>query len=106
MNARPFLIPLIILGAAIMGIFPANAEKTGGYMAVEAGHGYVLVLKHDGSLWGGGSNFAGQLGDGTRVDRLSPVKIADSVKDVAAGDHCTIYITENGELMIMGDIRE
>lgn len=53
----------------------------------------------------GDNNTYGQLGDGTREDRLSPVKIADGVKDVAAGDYCTIYITENGDLMIMGDIR-
>lgn len=98
MNARPFLIPLIILGASIMGILPVNAEKTGGYMAVEAGHGYVLVLKHDGSLWGWGSNFAGQLADSTWTNRDKPVRIMEAVSHFSAGPYHAFAIDRRSRL--------
>ena len=41
-----------------------------------AGNGQVLLVKTDGTLWGMGSNYeAGTLGDGTIVDRSSPIQI-------------------------------
>jgi len=39
----------------------------------------VHILKKDGTLWGLGTNTDGQLGDGTKIDRDEPVKIADDV---------------------------
>ncbi|MCL2627596.1 MAG: hypothetical protein FWD44_02705 [Oscillospiraceae bacterium] len=40
---------------------------------------YNIAIKTDNSLWAWGSNFDGQLGDGTVRSRLSPVKIMDGV---------------------------
>jgi len=39
----------------------------------------TFIIKSDGSLWACGNNEHGQLGDGTTENRLSPVKIMDSV---------------------------
>lgn len=34
-----------------------------------------LALKNDGTVWAWGSNWGGQVGDGTRIDRLLPVQV-------------------------------
>ena len=48
--------------------FPATAST------VVAGWQHVAVRLSDGSLWSWGANQAGQLGDGTFIDRRTPVK--------------------------------
>jgi len=52
----------------------------------EAFPGSTIVLRTDGSLWAWGSNHNGQLGDGTREHRLSPVKILDGARLPRAAD--------------------
>ena len=47
--------------------------------SVFLGISHSMALKTDGSLWSWGRNWGGELGDGTMTDRLSPVKIMDSV---------------------------
>jgi alpha-tubulin suppressor-like RCC1 family protein len=42
---------------------------------IDAGVNHFLGLKSDGTLWAWGRNAEGQLGDGTNVDRLTPVQI-------------------------------
>ena len=42
--------------------------------AVAAGGHHTLALKNDGTVWGFGLNSDGQLGDGTFIDRVSPVR--------------------------------
>ena len=46
---------------------------------IAAGNGYeegtVLAIKTDGTLWAWGEGSAGQLGDGTTVDKSSPVQV-------------------------------
>ena len=37
--------------------------------------GVVLAIKTDGALWAWGENSDGQLGDGTTVDKSSPVQV-------------------------------
>jgi alpha-tubulin suppressor-like RCC1 family protein len=49
-------------------VFPAAAT------AVVAGWQHFSLRLADGSLWGWGANQGGQLGDGTTVDRRTPVK--------------------------------
>jgi len=51
--------------------------------AVAAGNNHSYALKGDGTLWGWGLNFDGQLGDGTRTTALVPVQIT-GVTDVIA----------------------
>ncbi|MBN1827550.1 MAG: hypothetical protein JW884_00165 [Deltaproteobacteria bacterium] len=48
-----------------------------GAKAVAAGGGHSVVLKMDGAIWTWGSNFSGQLGDGTKEDRLTPVNASN-----------------------------
>jgi alpha-tubulin suppressor-like RCC1 family protein len=43
--------------------------------SVSAGGDHTVAIKTDGSLWAWGWNGHGQLGDGTTIDRASPVLI-------------------------------
>jgi hypothetical protein len=42
---------------------------------IAAGSFHTLAIKSDGTLWAWGNNAAGQLGNGTTADRLSPTPI-------------------------------
>ena len=46
--------------------------------AVAAGVGHSVALRSDGTAWGWGLNSAGQVGDGTFVDRDTPVQVMQS----------------------------
>ena len=41
-----------------------------------AGHGHVLALGHNGSVWSWGANSAGQLGTGSLSERTLPAKVS------------------------------
>jgi len=41
-------------------------------------------VKTDGPLWAWGANYEGQLGDGTKVDRYSPVQVPNFTNVTAA----------------------
>lgn len=43
---------------------------------IAAGSGFTTALKSDGTVWAWGANDAGQLGDGTKVDRAVPGLVA------------------------------
>jgi alpha-tubulin suppressor-like RCC1 family protein len=68
-----------------------------------AGHSHSLFLKTDGSLWAMGSNFFGELGDGsTRTRRPNPVEIASAVIQIAAKGRNSYFIRDDGSLWGMG----
>ena len=54
------------------------AGLPGGVTAIDAGGGlgHSLALGPDGRVWAWGRNHLGQLGDGTRLDRLTPVPVS------------------------------
>lgn len=53
--------------------------------AIAAGLNCTMILKSNGDLYVAGSNSYGQLGDGTNVDRPSPVQILSGVKSATMG---------------------
>jgi alpha-tubulin suppressor-like RCC1 family protein len=55
-----------------------NDEKD--WIAISAGENHSLAVKSDGSLWAWGDNYFGQLGDGTLVNKNSPVKVESDVR--------------------------
>ena len=64
-------------------------------VTASAGTGHTMILKTDGTLWGFGANYWGQLGDGTSIYRDTPVKIMEGVRSVSAGyDHTMIQKTD------------
>ena len=57
-----------------------------------------------GELWGMGRNNNGQLGTGSVSDQiLNPVKIADNVNRMTAGDNSLIYEKTDGTLWSLGN---
>ena len=56
---------------------PVQVESSG-VTSVEVGGEHSLQLRSDGSLWAVGSNYYGQLGDGTTVSRSLPVEVESS----------------------------
>lgn len=84
---------------------PIQIGTDADWAAVSAGDPHTLALKTDGSLWGWGLNFFGNLGDGTNTTRLTPVRIGndtDWVK-ISAGYIHSLGIKENGALYVWGD---
>lgn len=66
---------------------------------------HILVRKRDGSLWGCGYNFAGQLGLGDKTNRSSFTKITTNVSDVykVFSTYCQTFIVKNdGTLWVCG----
>jgi hypothetical protein len=71
-------------------------------LVVAAGDNHSFYIKSDGSLWGMGLNDYGQLGDGTTINRSTPVQVASGVSAVAAGWNHSLFIKNDGSLWGMG----
>ncbi len=82
-----------------------------GVVMAEAGGIHSVFVKSDGSVWAcglnSGGNNDGQLGDGTIVDKSSPVKVIESwgakkiIHAEATREH-TLFLTEDGEIWASG----
>jgi alpha-tubulin suppressor-like RCC1 family protein len=70
--------------------------------SVSAGDSHGMILKSDGTLWATGSNFYGELGDGTTTNRLSPIQIMNAVSAVSAGNGYTMILKNDSTLWAMG----
>lgn len=47
-------------------------------IAIKSGERFSLALRSDGSVWSFGYNADGEVGDGTTIDRYSPVQVHDT----------------------------
>lgn len=63
------------------------------------------AVNQDGELYMWGDNSCGQVGNGTAIDQLTPVKIMDDVKSVCMGQWTSAAIKTNGDLYVWGDSR-
>lgn len=61
-----FLSQLVLLNPAMAGSTEISAAGDNSF-----------VLKSDGTLWAWGANTSGQLGDGTTVNKNTPVQVGD-----------------------------
>jgi hypothetical protein len=82
---------------------------TADWAAVAAGTGNTCAVKTDHTLWCWGSDFYGQLGDGSTTNRTAPVQVSGHATDwaaVAAGAAGASHICAvraNGTLWCWGD---
>ena len=78
------------------------------WKAVDIGQAHIAAIKTDGTLWTWGRNEDGQLGDGTTVDKSSPIQTVaggTNWKQVAAGGastYMTAAIKTDGTLWTWG----
>lgn len=73
--------------------------------AIAVGAQHTLVVDGQGGLWAWGHNGRGQLGDGSRVDRFTPVRVAISEKVVmaSAGYDTSVVVTASGRVLTWGN---
>ena len=76
------------------------------FQKISTGSQYNLAIDNEGNIWSWGYNYHGQLGDGTKVDKISPVQITTETKfkEVSAGngyDH-SLAIDEEGNIWSWG----
>jgi len=72
--------------------------------AVAGGYLHSLALKRDGTVWAWGDNSFGQLGNGTTMPSLVPVKVSSltNVTAVAANSHFSFALRSDGTLWSWG----
>jgi len=71
--------------------------------AIAAGFEHSLFIKSDGSLWGMGRNYDGELGDGAYNNTNRPEQIvASNITAIAAGYGHSLFLKSNGSLWVMG----
>ena len=81
-----------------------------GVSAIAAAERHTVLLKSDGTVWTMGYNSTGQLGDGTTLNRSSPVQVLVSpsgppftgVSAVSAGNSHTLLLKSNGSVWATG----
>jgi len=75
-------------------------------VAVSAGYSTTMILKADGSLWGTGNNYSGQLGNGvsgTGTNVPTPIEIITSgVASVSTSNGHTMILKKDGSLWATG----
>lgn len=86
------LTPLEALAAVSIISIPVSAGGTG----------HSLAVMNDGTLWGWGYNYQYQLGNGTRDNLTTPVKIMDDAVSVAAGSMHSLAVKSDGSLFGWG----
>ena len=73
-----------------------------GAAQVIAGNAHSLQVRDDSTLWSWGANTNGQLGDGTRVTKSTPVQVLNTVAMGAAGFAHTLAVKKDGTLWVWG----
>ena len=69
---------------------------------VSLGRFHSGAITEDGSLWMWGWNSYGQLGDGTKENKHTPVKVMENVKEISLGGVHSGAIKEDGSLWMWG----
>jgi alpha-tubulin suppressor-like RCC1 family protein len=90
---------------------PGGSGFLTGVKAIAAGGAFTLALKQDGAVWTWGWNSSGQLGDGTTIDRSTPVQVVGpggigfliNVTALAAGDEYTVALKQDGSVWAWGN---
>ena len=74
-------------------------------MKVETGSRHTVAVKNDGTVWAWGYNNYGQLGDGTRTDRLTPVQVSalSNIIAITAGGDSTFALMNDGTVWSWGN---
>ena len=71
---------------------------------ISAGTDHSIALKDDGTVWIWGANDDGQLGNGTTVDKITPIKVPNltNVVEISAGWSYTHIVKSDGSVWAWG----
>jgi alpha-tubulin suppressor-like RCC1 family protein len=91
-------------GGPIFDSQPVPAAGSIDAVAVAIGNEHSLALGRDGRVWSWGKNYAGQLGDGTRLPRANPALVPGltAVRSIAAGFYSSFAVKVNGAVAAWG----
>jgi hypothetical protein len=75
-----------------------------GITAIEAAPYSSLFVKNDGTAWATGSNYVGQLGDGTTASTTTPVLVSglSGITAIAVGGSHSLFLKNNGTAWATG----
>lgn len=93
------------LGLPFSSEIPIEVGGGKSFSQMSAGGFFSLALDSDGSIYTWGDNSLGQLGDGTNIDRNTPVEVAVTGKtfsDISAGARVSLVLTTDGSLYSWG----
>lgn len=87
--------------------YPIQINELSDIIAIDAGEYHSVALKNDGTVWAWGRNLDGELGDGTYLNKNTPIQIGiDSIIDISCGDLFTIALKNDGTVWSWGDNEE
>ncbi|MBO5412702.1 MAG: hypothetical protein J6A29_00025 [Clostridia bacterium] len=75
-------------------------------------YNHTVALDSNGKIWTWGSNWIGQLGDGTETDSSTPICISNiaenplngiKIKQISVGSYHTVALDENGKVWAWGN---
>jgi alpha-tubulin suppressor-like RCC1 family protein len=74
-------------------------------VCIATGDNFSLALKNDGTVWTWGQNSHGQLGDGTTIDRNTPVRVQNlsGVTAMDAGTDHSLALASDGTVWAWGE---
>lgn len=72
------------------------------WVQVNVGYEHGGAIRSDGSLWTWGRNNYGQLGDGTRTTRSSPVQISGTWRRFSCNNYFSLGVRQDGTLWAWG----
>ena len=94
------------VGTDIVTLSPAAPGAQLTNMQLAASWGHTLALKTDGGVWAWGNNYSGQLGDGSTIDRNTPVQVIglSGVVAVATSDWHSLALKSDGSVWVWGHV--
>ncbi|MEO7098703.1 MAG: hypothetical protein ABI162_05035 [Luteolibacter sp.] len=83
---------------------PTQIGVASDWQTVAAGESHNLAIKTDGTLWSWGTNYSGQVGNGTTTAQTSPIQIGtlSGWKSIAAGSEHSLAVRTDGSLWAWG----
>ena len=100
MNGHPHVCTFLGLLFLCIAVTEADAATP----AVSVGSVHGLALKSDGTVWAWGANADGQLGDGTNLQRITPVQAIglSSIDAIDAGFNHSVALSSDGTVWVWG----
>ncbi|MBE2246527.1 MAG: T9SS type A sorting domain-containing protein [Candidatus Competibacteraceae bacterium] len=93
-------------GTTVNKHIPTQITSLNSIIAIDASKDgfHSLFLKNDGTVWACGLNSDGQLGDGTTLNKLTPVQVntVNNIIAICAGSEFSLYLKNDGTVYSCG----